>query len=248
MRNSIRFCAPIVRSLGTVGAIFLFLVALAGCYQPPASYSTQLDTTGGLGPGDAVTHAAATIGRVTNVTPIGSGDSEVSFEVEGSHTSEIHYDSIMILNGLGATPSLDVMNVDAMSHSAPAGTRLDGASSMNEAQLFIAARGPGSYAQALSNVMGGSTVAPPSPGVAQMQQFMAQWSQQTMANAAAMSPQTRAQIAQTQSEAAGVERQLLRNGKTEQAERLRATMGPMMPGLSAPVNTLAIPPTAPNPN
>jgi len=63
--------------------------------QPPAYYTTQLDTSGGLGPGDPVTHASATIGRVTGVTPIGSGDSEVSLEIDGPHTQEIHNDSIM---------------------------------------------------------------------------------------------------------------------------------------------------------
>src|SRR5258707_13871051 len=104
--------------LCAAGAIILAIL-FAGCasVQPPAYYTTQLDTTGGLGPGDPVTHASATIGRVTGVTPIADGDSEVSFQIDGANTAEIHNDSIMTLNNLSATPSLDVMNVDAMSHS-----------------------------------------------------------------------------------------------------------------------------------
>jgi ABC-type transporter Mla subunit MlaD len=39
----------------------------------PLYYSTELDTTGGLGSGDAITHAPATIGRVTGVSPISGG-------------------------------------------------------------------------------------------------------------------------------------------------------------------------------
>jgi len=223
------------------------LVLLAGCASQPSYYTTQLDTKGGLGPGDPITHASATIGHVTGVTPISDGDSEIAFEVDGSHTDEIHYDSIMTLNNLGATPSLDVLNVDAMSHSAPSGTRLDGASSMEEAQMFMTARGPGSFAQALGNVAGPSTLTPPSPSTAQMTQLLAQISQQTLASAVAVAPPTKEQLDQAKREAQGVERQLMRNGKIEQAERLRSSMGSVMGGMTTPVNSTALPPTSPNP-
>jgi hypothetical protein len=235
----------------TIGIFAPFIVALllAGCSSSqPSYYTTQLDTTGGLGPGDAITHASATIGRVTGVSPISDGDSQVAFEVDGWHADEIHYDSIMTLNNLGAAPSLDVMNVDAMSHSAPAGTRLDGASSMNEAQMIMTARGPGSFAQALGNVAGSSpTPPPPSASTVQMAQLLAQISQQTLASAVAIAPPTPEQIEQAKRESLGVERQLMRNGKIEQAERLRASMGSMMGGITAPVNPTALPPTSPNP-
>ena len=230
-----------------MGGAFILGLLVAGCASQPSYYSTQLDTTGGLGPGDPITHASATIGHVTGVSPISDGDCEVAFDVDGSHADEIHYDSIMTLNNLGATPSLDVMNVDAMSHSAPSGTRLDGASSMNETQLFIMARGPGSYAQALGRVVGATTAPPPSPATVQMTQLLAQISQQTLASAIAISPPTRDQLDQAKREALGVERQLMRNGKVEQAERLRAQMGSMMGGITAPVNPTALPPTSPNP-
>jgi hypothetical protein len=226
------------------------LLLLAGCASQTLSYyTTQLDTNGGLGPGDPITHASATIGHVTQVTPISDGDSEVAFEVDGWHASEIHYDSIMTLNNLGATPSLDVLNVDAMSHSAPSGTRLDGASSMEETQMFMTARGPGSFAQALGKVAGPgpSTSTTPSPSTAQLGQMLAQISQQTLASAVAVAPPTQEQLDRAKHEAQGVERQLMRNGKIEQTERLRASMGSMMGGMTTPVNPSALPPTSPNP-
>jgi MlaD protein len=223
------------------------ILTLAGCASQPSYYTTQLDTTGGLGPGDPITHASATIGHVTGVTPISDGDSEIAFEVDGSHVDEIHYDSIMTLNSLGATPSLDVLNVDAMSHSAPSGTRLDGASSMNEVQMFMTARGPGSFAQALGNFAGQTTSTPPSPSTVQMTQLLGQISQQTLASAVAIAPPTKDQLDQAKHEAQGVERQLMRNGKIEQAERLRASMGTMMGGITTPVNPTTLPPTSPNP-
>ncbi len=234
------------RTIG-IWAPFILGLLLAGCSSQPSQYTTQLDTSGGLGPGDPITHASAVIGHVTGVSPIGDGDSEIAFEVDGSHVDEIHYDSIMTLNNLGATPSLDVMNVDAMSHSAPSGTRLDGASSMNEVQMFMTARGPGSFAQALGNVAGSSTSPPPSASTVQMTQMLAQISQQTLATAVAIAPPTQEQIDQAKHEALGVERQLMRNGKIEQAERLRASMGSVMGGITTPVNPTTLPPTSPNP-
>ena len=232
-----------------LGAPLFAALLLAGCVSQPSFYTTQLDTSGGLGPGDPITHASATIGHVTNVSPIGDGGSEIAFEVDGSHTDEIHYDSIMTLNNLAAPPSLDVMNVDAMSHSAPSGTRLDGASSMNEVQMIITARGPGSFAQALGNAANftQSSAPPPSAATVQMTQMLAQISQNTLATAVAIAPPTPEQIEQAKREALGVERQLMRNGKVEQAERLRASMGSMMGGVTAPVNPNALPPTSPNP-
>jgi hypothetical protein len=139
------------------------------------------------------------------------------------------------------------MNVDAMSHSAVSGARLDGASSMNETQMLMMARGPGSYAQALGNFVGGNSAPPPSPQATQMANMLSQISRQTIANAVAIAPPTQEQIDQEKREAAGVERQLRRNGKTEQAERLRTQLGSMMPGVTAPANPIALPPTSPNP-
>jgi hypothetical protein len=80
-----------------------------------------------------------------------------------------------------------------------------------------------------------------------MANMLAQISRQTVANAVAIAPPTQEQIDREKREVAGVERQLRRNGKTEQAERLRTQLGNMMPGVTAPANPIALPPTSPNP-
>src|ERR1039458_4486109 len=102
-------------------------------------------------------------------------------------------------------------------------------------------------ASKLGRVVGGSAAPPPSPATVQMTQLLGQISQQTLASAIAISPPTREQLEQGKRDALGVERQLRSNGKVEQAERLRAQMGSMMGGITAPVNPTALPPTSPNP-
>jgi hypothetical protein len=95
--------------------------------------------------------------------------------------------------------------------------------------------------------MGSSTAPAPSQSTVQMTQMMAAISQQTLATAVAVAPPTQQQIDEAKRESLGVERQLMRNGKSEQAERLRASMGGMMGGMTAPINPTALPPTSPNP-
>ncbi len=231
------------------GALSVSILAasmgLAGCAAAaPVRFSTQLDRTGGIGPGDPVTHAGATIGRVTGVAPISGGDSEVGFEVDHSHAGEIRQDTIMVLSNDAGTPALDAFSTDAMSPAAPSGFPLDGASSQIELQLFLAARGPGSYGQMLADLLKPLNAPPPGPpsaADAQLQSLLTQLSQRTMAAAAASSPATQTQLEQMRREADGVIRQLRRNGKTEQADRLQQQVDATLSGVGAPPNTLTIP-------
>jgi len=199
------------------------LAATSACTNPPVNFSTQLDRAGGLGPGDSVVHAATTIGRVTGVSPLEDGDSEVGFQVDGSHADEVHQDAIMLLNTQPGTPSLEVMNQDAMSPTAPAGIRLDGASDMYQAQLIMLSRGPGSLATALSNSVNAfpSSTHAPSPSSVQLGQMLNQIAQQSAAIATAMAPPTTADVSKMKSDAAAVERQFMRNNKPSQADRVR---------------------------
>jgi hypothetical protein len=221
---------------------------LGGCAAAaPSRFTTQLDRTGGIGPGDLVTHAGATIGNVTGVQPLSGGDSEIGFEVEHSHATEIREDTIMVLTYQGGTPALDAFNTEAMSPAAPSGFPLDGASSETELQLFMAARGPGSYGQMLADLLKplNAPAAPPSPTDRQLQSLLTQLSQRTMAAAAAGSPAAHAQLDQMRREADGVIRQLRRNGQTEQADRLQQQVDATLSGVGTPSNTLTIPRTNP---
>jgi len=242
----------------SAGAVAFFTlmasICLGGCAAAaPLHFTTQLDTTGGIGPGDPVTHANATIGRVTGVAPLPSGDSEIGFEVEHSHAAEIRQDTIMVLTTPGAVPALDAFNTEALSPAAPSGFPLDGASSFSQAQLFLAARGPGSYAQAWANFLKPLSApppaaAPPSAAQLQMQSLFTQLSQQTIAAAAASSPMTHAQLQQMRRDAEGVVRQLRRDGKTAEADRLQQQIDATLSGVGTPPNTLTIPrPNPPSP-
>jgi hypothetical protein len=232
-------------------AVLLMLVAasvsIAGCAAAePSRFTTQLDKTGGIGPGDLVTHAGATIGRVTGVAPLAGGDSEIGFEVDHSHAEEIRDDTIMVLVSDG-TPSLDAFNAEALSPAAQSGFPLDGASSNSEVQFFLAARGPGNYGQMLTNFLKPLTPSappgPPTPEQAQMQAILTQLSQRTVAAAAASSPTNYAQLDQMRREAEGVVRQLRRNGKSEQADRLQQQVDATLSGVGTQPNTLTIPRT-----
>jgi hypothetical protein len=88
---------------------------------------------------------------------------------------------------------------------------------------------------------------PPSPAEAQMQSLLTQLSQRTMAAAAASSPATHVQLDQMRREADGVVRQLRRNGKTEEADRLQQQVDATLSGVGTSPNTLTIPrnPTSP---
>jgi hypothetical protein len=231
--------------------ILVASLCLAGCAAAaPSRFTTQLDTTGGIGPGDPVIHVNATIGKVTGVAPLSGGDSEIGFEVDHSHANEIRQDTIMLLTESGGMPALEAVNTDAASPAAPSGFPLDGASSQNELQLFLAVRGGGSYGQALADFLKPLS-APPPPGapspaaVAQMQSLLMQLSQRTIAAAAASSPMTQAQLEQMRREAAGVERQLRRNGKTAEADRLKQQIDATLGGVGTPPNTLTIPSSKP---
>jgi hypothetical protein len=211
------------------------LLAMSGCISAPVNFTTQLDKTGGLGPGDPVVHAATTIGSVTSVSTLGDGDAEVGFQVEGSHAEEVHQDAIMLLNTQPGTPLLEVMNQDAMSPAAPAGMRLDGASDMYQAQMIMLSRGPGSLAMALSNAVNAfpsSSTQPPSQSSSgQLGQMLNQIAQQNMAIATAMNPPTQADVSKMKSDAAAVERQFTRNNKPAQADRVRQQLDQTLSGM-----------------
>jgi hypothetical protein len=239
---------PKQMSIAFVLWIVALMVGLGGCAAAaPSRFSTQLDTTGGIGPGDPVIHANATIGSVTGVAPLSGGDSEIGFEVDHSHAAEIRQDTIMVLTTQGGTPALEAFNTDIMSPAAPSGFPLDGASSSNEVQLFLAARGGGSVGQELAAFLKPLNTAPPpgsaaqSAAVAQMQTLFTQLSQQTIASAAASSPVTNAQLERMRREAEGVERQLRRNGNNAEADRLQQQVGVTLSGVGTPSNTLTIP-------
>ncbi|HEY6394144.1 MAG TPA: hypothetical protein VIX12_01930 [Candidatus Binataceae bacterium] len=218
-------------------AAVFFAMTMGACAS--ARFTTELDSTAGVGPGDAITHGAAQIGHVVSVSPLSNGDSDIYFEVAHSNAGEIHQDSIMLLNGAGGEPSLDVVNTDPLSPAAPDGSFVSGAANQNQAQLLIQAHGVGGLANAYQQLLGPLSQSapaqpPPSPAMAQMQSNLMQWLGQAAGANAAANPASRAQVAQAQRDFASVERQLIRQGKTAQAQQLHDQMNQLMNTMRSP--------------
>ena len=249
------------RAIG--GAIVLVLaVALSACADP-AHYSTVLDAPDGLSPGDPVTHGATTIGTVTGVAPLSTGDSQAQITINPGYSKTVRVDSIMILSGTGAGPSLELENRDPSSLYAPEGAVLYGASNPSQAQLFATSLGPPTIVKSYAEFFGKMGAVSPTPAAAPgappnvLAQQLQQLTQQTLAAAAAVagnSPQSAAQLDEYRRDAAAVERQLRAHGKIAEAGQLEASVNQMnaaagAPGAAtpgaAPPNTLTVPPANP---
>ncbi|HUY27095.1 MAG TPA: hypothetical protein VMV27_06705 [Candidatus Binataceae bacterium] len=239
----------------TIAAVLNLAFALSACAGPATHFSTVLDAPDGLGPGDPVVHGATTIGSVTAVAPLASGDSQAQITINPGYAKTVRVDSIMILSGTGIGPSLELENRDPSSLYAPDGATLYGASNPSQAQLFATSLGPPTivkrYAEFFGK-MGGPTAspvpgAPPNPLAQQLQQL----TQQTLAAAAAVagnSPSSAAQLDDFRRDSAAVCRQLRAHGKSAAADQLQASVDQMNGAAAAPAaapNTLTLPPANP---
>jgi hypothetical protein len=249
---------------GVTGAIAIVLaLALSACAGPAHYYSTVLDAPDGLGPGDPVLHAGTTIGSVTGVAPLASGDSQAQLTINPGYSKHIRVDSIMILSGTGIGPSLELENRDPSSLYAPDGAVLYGASNPSQAQLFVTSLGPPTIVKRYTEFFArmGAPATAPSPAAGAppniLAQQLEQLTQQTLAAAGAIagtSPPTAAQMDDFRRDAASVERQLRAHGKNAEADQLQAAVDQMNAAAAAPAsgatpgaspNTLTVPPANP---
>jgi MlaD protein len=230
------------------GSALLFAASLAtrGA-EPYVHFRTQLDS-GGIAPGSPVTHSGVRIGAVKAISPLGHGDVDVGFDVEAPYAAEVHQDSIIVLEN-GAGSSLELVSPDPTTPRAAPKSRLDGASSPSEAQMLIMSRPVTGFALDLSRVLLALTPSPspsaatplPSPASAELQESLMRLSADSLAVAAASSPATHIQLDQLGREAAGLERQLRRNGKAAQADRLRDSVERLLARSSSPSSASSAP-------
>jgi hypothetical protein len=209
------------------------MLAATGC-AGPGFYAAAFDAPDGIGPGDPVVHAGATIGSVTRVTPSAAGDSAVNFRVEPQYTGAIHQDTILQLDAAGAAPSLEVINPDPASSDAASGALLFGASNQSQTQLLMTSLGPpsfvGKYANFFQGLSNSSPGAQPSPTNAILANQLFAIMRQSVGAAAAATgatPATRAQADQFRRDAAAVERQLVAHGRGTEADWLRSEVARM---------------------
>lgn len=217
-----------------------------------AAFNTHLTSADALASGAPVTHEGAVIGQVTAVTPLPASGAEVAFEVGSPDFELVHQDSIMVLRE-GPAPSLELVTPNLVSPAALSGSTITGATNDVEAMNLIASRNQAALAgvagtlgalnQTLQGV-GSSTAA---------YQFQSELLALEVAAAAnggrglALSPQDWDRI---NHDYAALEGELVREGKTAEAERLRQnfeyftrTVGAAGTGTS----TLTIPPAVPTP-
>jgi len=217
----------------------LACLAFAAC-STAVRFNTELSSPDGLASGNPVTNQGATIGSVRSVSPLPDGNSAVAFEVARSFADQIKQDSIMVLRDSGA-PRLDVLNPKPESPPAAPGATLEGASSQGEADLLMAGSGLASFTTGVAAILGaigynipslGSTPSlnlPPAYGawaqqLSALQNWYAAYSASNAANAAD-------RLQQLNGSVASLERQLIRQGKSAQAERLRQELQRFASGL-----------------
>lgn len=233
----------------------LLAAVLMGCASSPNYYSAAFSEPDGLGPGDPVRHGGTQIGSVTTVSTAGGGGAQVSVRIDPEYASSVYVDSILILQGAGAAPSLELFTPSAESSKAGDGALLYGASNDNQAQMLTTILGPeaiGSrYAQFINQYAPGQTA--PSPGATVLQNQLMDVLRQTIATTSVLSSSSHAGRAQTDQfleDADEVERQLDAHGQTAQASQVRAQVAQMNAAAAAAgasPNALTIPKAAPTP-
>jgi len=180
----------IVRSL-------LLAAALMGCAASPNYYSATFNQPDGLGPGDPVRHGGTQIGSVTTISAA-RGGAQVSVQIDHESASRVYVDSILILQGAGATPSLELFTPSTESSKAADGAQLYGASNDNQAQMLTTILGPEAvgnrYAQFINRYA--PVQAAPSPGARVLQNQCMDIFRQTLTMTSALSTLTQAGRAQ----------------------------------------------------
>jgi HPt (histidine-containing phosphotransfer) domain-containing protein len=176
------------------------------------------------------------VGTVTSLTPLADGNTGVGFDVKHGDNRLLMQDSIMVLrqdNG----PYLEILNTNPLSIRAPEGATIVGASDQREADLLLAARGLPSYGGGLAAMAGAAAAissaaaatsgaaaasVPPAAATANalQQQFQSlqNWYLANSAHNAAIATQELDRIEQS---AAALERELINQGRSAEAQRLR---------------------------
>ena len=225
--------------------------ALVGCAASPVHYSASFNQPDGLGPGDAVQHGGNPIGSVSTISPGAGGNALVTVQVDHQYASVVHADSILILQGAGASPSLELMTPNTLSAGAADGAQVYGASNEDQAQILGQILGPESIGNHYAQIINHYSSPQPSPslGASVLQNQLMGILQQTLSAATAISnttPTGRAQMDQFRDDAEAAAAQLEAHGRATDAARLRAQAAALPPPASPP-NALSVPRAVPTP-
>jgi hypothetical protein len=217
---------------GLLLTLAAILAVTLGACSSAAHFTTELDAPGSLAPGDAVTFQGAQIGQVTSLSPAPLGGSEVDFEVQQAHADDVHQDSLVVLQSSGDSAWLELRNPNAYSPVAQPGSRIQGADSQAQARMILASRGLGAMLGGLAQFLGSAP-----PGASPLDALtreLAAMQQNLAANASANQAAARAQLDRLVAQGQALEQELIRQGHTAEARRLRRQIEGLIGSLSPP--------------
>ncbi len=215
----------------------LIAVTLGACSNA-VHFTTELDAPGSLAPGNPVTYQSTQIGKVTRVSPAPLGGSEVGFDVQKANADHVHQDSLVVLQSTSDTAWLDLRNPNAFSPVAPSGSHIQGADSEAQAHMMLASRGLGALLGGLAQMLGSTGPAGASAtglsGLDALTRELAAMRQNLAANASPNQAATRAELARLVAQSQAFEQELVRQGKTAEAQRLRHEIEGLTRSLTPP--------------
>ena len=229
------------------------LILISACAQtPPAQFTTMLDKPDGLGPGDPVTRGGATIGQVNQVTANADGSSDVTIQIDGAEAKSVRSGSVLQLGSTGSSPSLELTATDPTASGADPGSFIAGASNQQQTEMLLAARGTPALSARYQNAFGNASPANSGASTQMSNDLMALWQATLAATASAsaavggiqqpaMTPQQ--QVDKLRSDGSAVERELMREGRFDDAARVHQQVAQLTANMSA---TLPQPVPAPS--
>jgi ABC-type transporter Mla subunit MlaD len=223
-------------SAGLLLALAAAVATALGACSSGVHFTTELDAPGTLAPGNPVTYQGGQIGKVTSISPASLGGSEVGFDVEQAAANEVHQDSLVVLQSGGDSSWLDLRNPNVYSPVAPPGSRIQGADSEAQARMMLASRGLGALLGGLAQFLASSGAAGAassgSSALDALTRELAAIQRNMAANASANQAAARAQLDRLVAQGQALERELIRQGRTAEAQRLRRQIEGLVRSLS----------------
>jgi len=232
------------RAFSSAAALIL-LAMLSGC-NPGPSFTTDLSLTRGLRKGDPVTHNGDKIGTVEEVRSLPDGKYEVRFTVQSDHARDVRRDSIAALRGEGGPPHLEILTPNPDSPPAPPDAKIAGAATPAEeallqgsGQLKGLAGNLATMLQTFTNNLEGVTK---SPAWEQFHQDLDNLQRQVAQAGEQGAAVLNRELPRLETKLSNLQQQLIKEGKSAEAQRLRRELDNLARGLVMPT-----PKPTPNP-
>ena len=226
-----------MKHLSSICLIVALLVGAAGC-NPGPTYKTELTVTRGLRTGDPVTHDDDKIGEVRDIQSLPNGKYAVSFTVNKDRANTVRRDSIAAIKESGGPARLEIVTPNPDSPPAPPGSEIAGAATDAEAALLAGhnqLKGlAGSIGEAINSINSNIEALARSPAWDQLRQDIDNVSKQIADAGDRGSDILNRELPRLQSEFRSLEDKLIKEGKSDDAKRLRQQFDKLSRSLSSP--------------